>query len=81
MYIPHPSLFFGRFNSFETHPNELLKKYADSRVDFVDCVIVAMSERLNVQTILTVDQRHFRLFRPKHIAFFELKPGSISDVR
>jgi hypothetical protein len=21
MYIPHPSLFFGRFNSFETHPN------------------------------------------------------------
>jgi hypothetical protein len=22
MYIPHPSLFFGRFNSFETHPNE-----------------------------------------------------------
>jgi hypothetical protein len=20
MYIPHPSLFFGRFNSFETHP-------------------------------------------------------------
>jgi hypothetical protein len=21
LYIPHPSLFFGRFNSFETHPN------------------------------------------------------------
>jgi hypothetical protein len=21
MYIPHPSLFFGRFNSHETHPN------------------------------------------------------------
>jgi hypothetical protein len=23
MYIPHPSLFFGRFNSFETHPFEI----------------------------------------------------------
>jgi hypothetical protein len=23
MYIPHPSLFFGRFNSFETHPNDI----------------------------------------------------------
>jgi AraC-like DNA-binding protein len=23
MYIPHPSLFFGRFNSFETHPKDL----------------------------------------------------------
>jgi serine/threonine protein kinase/tetratricopeptide (TPR) repeat protein len=23
MYIPHPSLFFGQFNSFETHPFEL----------------------------------------------------------
>jgi hypothetical protein len=24
MYIPHPSLFFGRFNSFETHPFDFL---------------------------------------------------------
>jgi hypothetical protein len=22
MYIPHPSLFFGWFNSFETHPKD-----------------------------------------------------------
>ncbi len=54
--------------------NEILTKYQDSKVDFVDCVIVAMAERLSIQTILTVDQRHFRLFRPKHCAYFVLSP-------
>jgi predicted nucleic acid-binding protein len=38
---------------------EILEKYADSRIDFVDCVIAAMAERLNIETILTVDRRHF----------------------
>ena len=43
---------------------EILRQYADSRIDFVDCAIAAMAERLNIRRILTVDQRHFRLFRP-----------------
>jgi hypothetical protein len=25
MNIPHPSLFFGRFNSFETHPFDMVR--------------------------------------------------------
>lgn len=53
---------------------EILEKYADSRVDFVDCVIVAMAERLQMQRILTVDQRHFRLFQPNHCSHFEILP-------
>jgi predicted nucleic acid-binding protein len=53
---------------------EILEKYADSRVDFVDCMIVAMAERLNIQQILTVDQRHFQLFRPKHCSYFIISP-------
>src|SRR5947209_539682 len=53
---------------------EVLEKYADSRVDFVDCVLVAIAERLNVAKILTVDRRHFSLFRPKHHPFFEIAP-------
>jgi len=40
---------------------EILRQYADSRIDFVDCAIAAMAERLNIRRILTVDQRHFRL--------------------
>jgi len=53
---------------------ELLEKYADNRVDFVDCVIVAMAERLNLTKVLTVDRRHFTIFRPKHCEYFEIAP-------
>ncbi len=53
---------------------ELLKKYADTRVDFVDCVIVAIAERLKIQRILTVDRRDFQLFRPLHCSHFEIVP-------
>ncbi len=53
---------------------EILQKYADSKVDFVDCAIVAMAERLNIKRIMTVDQRHFQLFRPKHCPVFEIIP-------
>jgi predicted nucleic acid-binding protein len=53
----------------------LLGQYADNRVDFVDCVIVAMAERLAIRTILTVDRRHFRVFRPIHCDCFEVIPA------
>ena len=53
---------------------EVLEKYADNRVDFVDCAIVAIAERLNVTRILTVDRRHFELFRPQHCAVFDISP-------
>jgi len=53
---------------------ELLEKYADNKVDFVDCVIVAMCERLNLTKVLTVDRRHFAIFRPKHCEYFEIAP-------
>ncbi|HBB98796.1 MAG TPA: VapC toxin family PIN domain ribonuclease [Blastocatellia bacterium] len=53
---------------------DLLEKYADNKVDFVDCVIVAMAERLNLTRVLTVDRRHFTVFRPNHCAYFEIAP-------
>ncbi|MFN8499712.1 MAG: PIN domain-containing protein [Anaerolineae bacterium] len=52
----------------------ILEQYADARVDFVDCVIVAMAERLDIVRILTLDRRHFGLFRPRHCAAFVLLP-------
>jgi predicted nucleic acid-binding protein len=54
--------------------SEILEQYADARIDFVDATIVALAERLNVTRILTTDQRHFRLFRPRHCAAFEILP-------
>ena len=53
---------------------EILNKYADSRIDFVDCVIAAMAERLRIETILSVDRRHFQLFRPRHCSHFQILP-------
>jgi len=54
--------------------SEILGQYADARIDFVDATIVALAERLDVTRILTTDQRHFRLFRPKHCTAFEILP-------
>ena len=53
---------------------DLLEQYADTRIDFVDCAIVALAERLGVTRILTVDRRHFTIVRPKHCAYFEILP-------
>lgn len=53
---------------------DLLEKYADSKVDFVDCAIVAMAERMDVSKILTVDRRHFTMFRSRHREYFEISP-------
>lgn len=53
---------------------QLLDIYADSKLDFVDASIVAIAERLGIQTILTIDQRDFRMVRPKHCNNFILQP-------
>lgn len=53
---------------------QIVRQYADSGIDFVDAIIVAVAERLNISRILTVDARHFRMFRPKHCAGFEILP-------
>jgi len=53
---------------------DLLEKYADNKVDFVDCVIVGMAERLDLTKVLTVDRRHFTVFGPRHCDYFEIAP-------
>jgi predicted nucleic acid-binding protein len=58
------------------HTANLLQQYADSRVDFVDASIAAVAERLKITRILTLDQRDFRILRPKHATHFELLPVS-----
>lgn len=56
---------------------EILEKYADSRVDFVDATIAAIAERLNSTRILTLDRRDFGLIRPRHAPQFELLPEKV----
>lgn len=53
---------------------EILDKYADSRLDFVDATIIAIAERRNITRVLTLDRRDFTIVRPKHCAYFEVLP-------
>lgn len=53
---------------------ELLKQYADSRLDFVDASIVAIAERLKIAHILTLDYRDFGIVRPRHCDYLTLLP-------
>jgi uncharacterized protein len=53
---------------------EIVKKYADGDIGFVDASIVAVAERLRVARILTLDRQHFHLLRPSHRDAFDLLP-------
>ncbi|MBX3065659.1 MAG: PIN domain-containing protein [Anaerolineae bacterium] len=53
---------------------QIMMQYEDADLDFVDCCIMAISERLNITTVYTFDQRDFTIFRPKHCEFLELLP-------
>ncbi len=54
--------------------HEIMASYASAKFDFVDCCIMALSERLNITRIYTFDRRDFSIFRPKHIPNLELLP-------
>jgi uncharacterized protein len=51
---------------------ELTEKYADNDLGGVDSSLVAVAERLRLDTIATLDQRHFRAVRPKHVEAFKI---------
>src|SRR5260370_18056937 len=53
---------------------EILRQYADANLDFVDALIAATEERLNIKRLLTLDRRDFQLIRPRHCDGFELVP-------
>ena len=53
---------------------ELLRRYEDARIGFVDATVVAIAERLKIPRILTTDRRDFSLVRPRHCEEFELLP-------
>ena len=51
----------------------LMEKYADQPMDFADASLVALSERLRLRKIFTLDS-HFRAYRPRHANSFEILP-------
>lgn len=53
---------------------QLLRTYADLGVSFVDASVVAIAERLEEDTVATLDRRHFSALRPVHVEAFTLLP-------
>jgi predicted nucleic acid-binding protein len=52
----------------------LVKQYCDFPLGGADASIVALAERLDIETIVTLDDRHFRAVRPRHRKAFRLLP-------
>lgn len=53
---------------------ELTDQYADLPLGIVDASVVALAERHELETIATLDHRHFATVRPRHIPAFTLLP-------
>ncbi len=53
---------------------ELMARYADARIGFVDAAIAALAERLAVVRLYTLDRRDFAILRPRHASAFEILP-------
>ncbi len=53
---------------------ELLQRYADLDIGFVDATVIATAERLDSTDILTTDRRHFSVVHPRHAGALRLSP-------
>ena len=54
---------------------ELVENYADFPLGGVDASVIALAERFDTPTVLTLDRRHFSTVRPAHCKSLELLPG------
>lgn len=54
--------------------SELITQYADFPLGAVDASVIAVAERYEVDRIATLDHRHFRAIKPKHVSALTLLP-------
>jgi len=54
--------------------SDLMEQYLDLPLGMVDASVVALAERCELEVIATLDQRHFRAVRPRHVEAFTLVP-------
>jgi predicted nucleic acid-binding protein len=54
---------------------ELMDRYSDLDVGFVDAAVLAVTERLGEPKLATLDHRHFGVLRPRHVETLELLPA------
>jgi len=52
----------------------LVHTYTDLPLGTVDASVIALTERLNLSAVATLDHRHFSVVRPRHTAALTLLP-------
>jgi Predicted nucleic acid-binding protein, contains PIN domain len=53
---------------------ELQDRYRDLKLGVVDASVIALAERFDEPKVATLDERHFRVVRPRHVPALELWP-------
>lgn len=51
---------------------EIIRKYQDLNIGFVDAAVTAIAERIGTNKILTLDNRHFNAITPLGFDYFEI---------
>jgi predicted nucleic acid-binding protein len=54
--------------------SELVERYRGFPLGSIDASVIALAERLGIHTLLTLDHRHFRAIKPKHVEAFTMLP-------
>jgi predicted nucleic acid-binding protein len=54
---------------------DLMERYADLDVGFVDAAVLTIVERLNEPKLATLDRKHFSVMQPRHVDTLELLPA------
>jgi predicted nucleic acid-binding protein len=53
---------------------QLIANYSDLLLGMVDVSVIALAERYRINTIATLDRRHFGVIRLRHVAVFTIVP-------
>lgn len=53
---------------------ELVETYGSLPLGSVDASVIALTERLGLEEVATLDHRHFSIIRPKHVEALTLVP-------
>lgn len=54
--------------------HSIMSRYADIPIGLVDASLVALADRHGVQSILTLDRRHFSIIRSERFEYWNLLP-------
>lgn len=57
---------------------EVIHRYRAEKLGIVDATILAVAERLNIETVLTLDLRHFRALKFRDRKPLQLLPADLS---